>query len=95
MTTVKVQPKNATPTRSSYRAVSNRLPSRPLRTHKIKVQTFPTNIASFPTLAEQCDPLQPLKKLADAIPRDKFEDALSDEYSKVGWPSKPIRLMVG
>ena len=49
----------------------------------------------FPTLAEQCDPRQPLKKLADAIAWDKFEDAFSDYYSEVGRPAKPIRLMVG
>ena len=49
----------------------------------------------FPTLAEQCDPRQPLKKLADAIAWDKFEDAFSDYYSEVGRPAKPIRLLVG
>jgi len=42
----------------------------------------------FPSLSEQCDPRQPLKKLADAIPWDKFEDAFSDYYSKVSVTTK-------
>ena len=49
----------------------------------------------FPSLVEQCDPRQPLKKLADAIPWEQFEDAFSEYYSEVGRPAKPIRLMVG
>jgi hypothetical protein len=43
----------------------------------------------FPTLAEQCDPRQALKKLADTIPWDKFKDAFSDYYSEVGRPANP------
>ena len=49
----------------------------------------------FPTLAEQCDPRQPLKKLADTIDWNQFEDAFADYYSELGRPAKPIRLMVG
>lgn len=62
---------------------------------KSKLKTSQQRSLLFPTLAEQCDPRQPLKKLADAIPWDKFEDAFSDYYSEVGRPAKPIRLMVG
>lgn len=49
----------------------------------------------MPTLAEQCDPRQPLKQLADALPWDTFETAFAETYSEEGRPAKPIRLMVG
>jgi IS5 family transposase len=49
----------------------------------------------LPTLAEQCDPRQSLKQLADKLPWGIYEEAFSELYSEVGRPSKPIRLMVG
>ena len=49
----------------------------------------------MPTLAEQCDPRQPLKRLAEKIPWQTFEEAFADLYSEEGRPAKPIRLMVG
>jgi len=49
----------------------------------------------MPTLAEQCDPRQPLKQLADALPWATFETAFAETYSEEGRPAKPIRLMVG
>jgi transposase, IS5 family len=49
----------------------------------------------MPFFAEQCDPRQPHKKLADAIPWNTFEDAFAHLYSNTGRPAKPIRLMVG
>ena len=49
----------------------------------------------LPSLAEQCDPRQPIKKLADKLPWGLYEEAFSDMYSEVGRPAKPIRLMVG
>jgi len=49
----------------------------------------------MPTLAEQCDPWQPLKQLADKLPRKSFEEAFADLYCEEGRPAKPIRLMVG
>lgn len=49
----------------------------------------------LPTLAEQLDPRQPLKKLADTLPWEKFEQAFGALYSVEGRPAKPVRLMVG
>lgn len=49
----------------------------------------------MPTLAEQCDPRQPLKRLAEALPWATFEAAFAETYSEGGRPAKPIRLMVG
>ena len=49
----------------------------------------------MPTLAEQCDPRQPLKQLADALPWETFETAFAETYSEEGRPAKPVRLMVG
>jgi len=49
----------------------------------------------MPTLAEQCDPRQPLKQLADALPWDTFATAFAETYSEAGRPAKSIRLMVG
>ena len=47
----------------------------------------------MPTLAEQCDPRHPLKKLGDRIPWRDFEEAFADNYSEEGRPAKPVRLM--
>jgi len=49
----------------------------------------------FPTLAEQCDPRHPLRKLSDRMPREVFEEAFAEHYSTEGRPAKPVRLMVG
>ncbi|HEX5398460.1 MAG TPA: IS5 family transposase [Verrucomicrobiae bacterium] len=49
----------------------------------------------MPTLAEQLDPRQPLKQLAEAIPWTEFETAFGPFYSPEGRPAKPVRLMVG
>ena len=49
----------------------------------------------MPTLAEQLDPRQPLKRLAEAIPWSEFESAFGQFYSPEGRPAKPVRLMVG
>jgi IS5 family transposase len=48
-----------------------------------------------PTLAEQLDPRQPLKQLADQLPWTGFETAFGKYYSAEGRPAKPVRLMVG
>jgi len=47
------------------------------------------------TLAEQLDPRQPLKQLAEAMPWSEFESAFGKFYSTEGRPAKPVRLMVG
>jgi transposase, IS5 family len=47
------------------------------------------------TLAEQLDPRQPLKQLADTLPWWEFEQAFGKYYSQEGRPAKPVRLMVG
>ncbi len=49
----------------------------------------------LPTLAEQLDPRQPLKQLADTLPWSEFEQAFGKHYSAEGRPAKPVRLMVG
>jgi IS5 family transposase len=49
----------------------------------------------MPTLAEQLDRRQPLRKLADAIPREAFEKEFGEYYSEEGRPAKSVRLMVG
>lgn len=49
----------------------------------------------LPTLAEQLDPRQPLKKLADSIPWSELEEAFGKFYSEEGRPAKSVRLMVG
>lgn len=49
----------------------------------------------MPTLAEQLDPRQPLKQLADTLPWSEFEQAFGKYYSLEGRPAKPVRLMVG
>ena len=49
----------------------------------------------MPTLAEQLDRRQPLRKLADAIPWEAFEKEFGEYYSEEGRPAKPVRLMVG
>ena len=49
----------------------------------------------MPALAEQLDPRQPLKKLADKLPWEEFEKAFGEHYSATGRPAKPVRLMVG
>ena len=46
-------------------------------------------------LSEMLDPRQPLKKLADRIPWERFENAFAEHYSEKGRPAKPIRVMVG
>jgi transposase, IS5 family len=48
-----------------------------------------------PALAQQCEPRQPLKQLADTLPWATFETAFAATYSEEGRPAKPIRLMVG
>jgi transposase, IS5 family len=49
----------------------------------------------MPTLAEQLDPRQPLKQLADQMPWREFETAFGKYYSAEGRLAKPVRLMVG
>lgn len=49
----------------------------------------------MPTLAEQLDPRQPLRRLAEAMPWAEFESAFGKFYSPEGRPAKPVRLMVG
>lgn len=49
----------------------------------------------MPTLAEQLDRRQPLRKLADGIPWEAFEKEFGEYYSEEGRPAKPVRLMVG
>ncbi len=49
----------------------------------------------MPTLGEQLDPRQPLKRLADTLPWLEFEQAFAKYYSEEGRPAKPVRLMVG
>jgi IS5 family transposase len=49
----------------------------------------------MPTLGEQLDPRQPLKRLADRLPWPEFEQAFGKYYSEQGRPAKPVRLMVG
>jgi IS5 family transposase len=49
----------------------------------------------MPTLGEQLDPRQPLKRLADTLPWSEFEQAFGTYYSEEGRPAKPVRLMVG
>lgn len=49
----------------------------------------------MPTLAEQLDPRQPIKQLADTLPWPEFEQAFGKYYSPEGRPAKPVRLMVG
>ena len=49
----------------------------------------------MPALAEQLDPRQPLKKLAEKLPWEEFEKAFGEHYSATGRPAKPVRLMVG
>ena len=49
----------------------------------------------MPTLAEQLDPRQPLKQLAERLPWSEFEGAFGEHYSEEGRPAKPVRLMVG
>jgi len=49
----------------------------------------------MPTLAEQLDRRQPLRKLADAIRWEVFEKEFGEYYSEEGRPAKPVRLMVG
>ena len=49
----------------------------------------------LPTLAEQCDPRHPLRKLAERLPWVSLEKAFADHYSAEGRPAKPVRLMVG
>jgi IS5 family transposase len=46
-------------------------------------------------LREQLDPRQPLYRLAEAIPWEKFEEEFGAFYSEEGRPAKPVRLMVG
>jgi len=49
----------------------------------------------MPTLREQLDPRQPLKRLAEVIPWSQFEEEFGAFYSEEGRPAKPVRLMVG
>lgn len=49
----------------------------------------------MPSLAEQCDPRHPLRKLSERIPWKEFEEGFEAYYSDQGRPAKPVRLMVG
>ncbi len=49
----------------------------------------------MPTLAEQLDPCQALKQLADQMPWTEFETTFGKYYSPEGRPAKPVRLLVG
>ena len=66
-------------------------------TFAMKAKTSPVHQPSFlfPTLAEQCDPRHPLRKLGERIPWDTFEEAFAEHYSTEGRPAKAVRLMVG
>lgn len=48
-----------------------------------------------PVLKEICDPNHQLVKLADVIDWKSIEKRLSSLYSRVGTPSKPVRMMAG
>jgi IS5 family transposase len=63
----------------------------------MQAKSSATHQTSFlmPTLAEQLDPRQPLKQLADTLPWSQFEPAFGKYYSQEGRPAKPVRLMVG
>jgi len=63
----------------------------------MQAKTSSTRQTSFlmPTLAEQLDPRQPLKQLAEMLPWSEFEQAFGKYYSEEGRPAKPVRLMVG
>lgn len=63
----------------------------------MRAKTSPVHQPSFlfPTLAEQCDPRHPLRKLSDRIPWGSFEEAFAEHYSEEGRPAKAVRLMVG
>lgn len=60
-----------------------------------KPSTCPQTSFLMPTLAEQLDPRQPLKQLADTLSWSEFEQAFGPYYSLQGRPAKPVRLMVG
>lgn len=49
----------------------------------------------MPGLAEQLDPRQPIRKLADHLPWEVLEEEFGAYYSEEGRPAKAIRLMVG
>ncbi len=40
----------------------------------------------MPTLVEQCGPRQPLRKLADKLSRQTFEEPFGEFYSEEGSP---------
>ena len=63
----------------------------------MRAKTSPVHQPTFllPTLAEQCDPRHPLRKLSDRSPWGSFEEAFEEHYSAEGRPAKPVRLMVG
>ena len=63
----------------------------------MKARSEPSQQTSLlmPSLAEQCDPRQPLAKLAREIDWRHFEESFGEHYSEEGRPAKPVRLMVG
>jgi hypothetical protein len=48
----------------------------------------------MPTLREQLDPRQPLKRLAEVIPWSEFKEELGALCSEDGRRAKPVRLIV-
>ena len=63
----------------------------------MQAKSATTRQTSFlmPTLAEQLDPRQPVKQLAETLPWAVCEQAFGKYYSEEGRPAKPVRLMVG
>ena len=54
---------------------------RAMEIQKSKAASSQQSSFLLPTLAEQCDPRQSLKQLADAIPWNTFEDEFASLYS--------------
>jgi len=79
----------------STRKLNKSCKIRSKRSMKAKASTGAQSSFLMPTLAAQLDPRQPLKKLADTLPWQKFEEAFGKFYSPEGRPAKPVRLMVG
>ena len=68
---------------------------KPDRNAALKPKTIVAQQTSFlmSTLAEQREPRQSLKQIADVLPWGTFETAFAEAYSKLGGPAKPIRLI--
>ena len=53
-----------------------------------------TQTTLFQSLEELLNPDDPLYKLSNKLPWEELEKEFSPLYSKIGRPSKPVRLMV-